>query len=110
MEMLDDPERAFASSAFIRLEVLPKALFHRNQDEAAFYEAFFAEVDHWAVPTPGLLDQALKEATRSGLSALDALHIAAALSIEADELVTTERVGKPIHRVTAVPVRTIHPA
>ncbi|HEV7518002.1 MAG TPA: nuclease [Thermoanaerobaculia bacterium] len=108
MEVLDDPGRAFATSAFVRLEVLPKALFHRHRDESAFYEAFFAEVARWAVPSPELFDQALAEASRIGLSALDALHVTAAMSVEAEELVTTERPGKPIHRVTAMPVRTLH--
>lgn len=41
MAVLDDPERSFASSAFVRLEVLPKALRHRREAEARFYETFF---------------------------------------------------------------------
>jgi len=110
MEVLDDPDRTFAASAFVRLEVVPKALFHKRLDESAFYETFFAEVDRWAVPSPELLDQALTEASRSGLSALDALHVAAAVSVRADELVTTEGRGKPIHRVTMLPIKTLHPS
>jgi predicted nucleic acid-binding protein len=108
MEILDDPERAFATSAFVRLEVLPKALFHRRPAEAAFYQAFFAEAASWAMPSPELLDQALREASRRGLSALDALHVTAAISLEADELVTTEGLGKAIHRVTALAIKTLH--
>jgi hypothetical protein len=92
MEVLDDPDRTFAASAFVRLEVEPKALFHRRQAESAFYEAFFAEIDQWAVPGPELLERALTEATRNGLSALDALHVTA-----------------PIHRVSALTVKTLHP-
>jgi hypothetical protein len=34
MAILDDPDGTFASSEFIRLEVLPKALFNRKTDEA----------------------------------------------------------------------------
>jgi hypothetical protein len=30
MEVLDDPNNRFASSAFVRLEVLPKAVFHKR--------------------------------------------------------------------------------
>ena len=44
LEILNDPERAFAASDFVRLEVLPKALYFRQQAEAAFYEAYFATV------------------------------------------------------------------
>jgi hypothetical protein len=43
-EILNDPERAFAASDFVRLEVLPKALYFHQQAEAAFYEAYFATV------------------------------------------------------------------
>jgi hypothetical protein len=35
MDILDDPERQFASSAFVRLEVLPQALFNKRTAEAA---------------------------------------------------------------------------
>ena len=109
MEVLDDPDRAFASSAFIRLEVLPKALYYKNHNEAEFYEAFFAEVSHWAEPIERVTADGYSEAVKVGLSAIDALHVAAAAAVGADELVTTERHGKPIHRATSVSVRTIHP-
>ena len=46
LEILDDPSRLFASSVFVRLEVLPKAIFHRNGVEADFYRAFFRRVCH----------------------------------------------------------------
>ena len=41
MQVLDDPDRNFASSLFIKLETLPKATFNRQEAERAFYEAFF---------------------------------------------------------------------
>ncbi len=41
--------------------------------------------------------------------AMDALHIAAALSVGAEEFITSETSEKPIHKVTAITVRTIHP-
>jgi hypothetical protein len=31
MEILDDPEREFAASAFLRLEVLPQAVFNKRE-------------------------------------------------------------------------------
>jgi hypothetical protein len=40
---------------------------------------------------------------------MDALHIAEALSVGAEESVTSERSEKPINKVTAITVRTIHP-
>jgi len=35
MAILDDPNRSFASSEFIRLELMPKAVFNRKDEEAA---------------------------------------------------------------------------
>ena len=61
MEILDDPEREFAASPFLRLEVLPQAVF------------------------------------------------AAAASVGASELITTERPSHSIHRARAVRIVTIHP-
>jgi hypothetical protein len=108
LDVLDDPERSFASSVFVRLEVLPKALFHRRTDESAFYEEFFQSVERWAPVGQDFLEDALRVATAAGLSALDALHIAAALRVGADELITSEKLGKPVHRVQGITVRTIH--
>lgn len=104
LAVLGDPGREFVGSAFLRLEILPKALYHRNAIEVAFYEAFFARVVAWAEPNAEMVEQAALEAARSGLNALDALHVAAAGLLGATELVTTEGARKPIHRVTSVKV------
>ena len=106
--ILDDPGRAFASSAFVRLEVLPKAFFHKKRQETEFYEAFFERVESWVRVDEGLTVQAMALAVRFGLSALDALHLTAALQLGADEVITSEKAGRPIHRITQVVVKTIH--
>ena len=36
MEILDDPEREFAASVFLRLEALPQAVFNKRVAESAF--------------------------------------------------------------------------
>jgi predicted nucleic acid-binding protein len=107
-QALGDPNRSFAASPFLRLEILPKAMFHKRLEEVSFYDVFFAAVTRWAEPDSALADKALLLASTFGLSALDALHVAAALSVGADELLTTERQQKPIHRVTEIRVRTLH--
>lgn len=108
MEILDDPERSFASSVFVKLEVLPKPLYNGYSKEVEFYEEFFGAVNIWAESGPVLTQVAFDEATRAGLAACDALHVAAAASVGAQELVTNEKPGKPIHRATLVPVHSIH--
>jgi len=107
MEILDAPDRAFTSSEFVRLEVLPKALFHGNRDEAVFYDTFFAAVEVWAPPAD-CVDLAFKTAERYNLSALDALHVAAALASATDEFVTTEKPNKPLHAVSGLRVTTLY--
>ena len=110
MEILDDPERIFASSDFVRLEVLPNPLYHKKKDEAEFYKVFFDEVGVWATSTEVLVENAFDEAKASCLTALDALHVAAAASVGAHELVTTEKPQKPLGRVKSVSIKSIHPA
>lgn len=109
LSVLADPERAFASSAFARLELLPKALYHRRLAEAEFYEEHFRAVTKWATPIDAVVALAHEEAIRHGISAMDALHIAAASITGAEELITIERMEKPIHRTALVAVRSIHP-
>ena len=108
MEVLDDPTREFASSTFVQLEVLPKALYRNDQYEVDFYDTFFRSVTHWAQPIDGVVTTAHEEGAKWGLSAVDALHVAGAKFLEANELVTTERREKPLHRATSVRVFTIH--
>ena len=83
---------------------MPKAIPQRRATEIAFSQRFFARVAEWADPSEELLNLAEREAARYGLSALDALHVAAARTLSADELVTTEGIRKPIHRTTGVRV------
>jgi len=106
--ILDDPNREFVSSTFVKMELLPKAVYNRNDQEIRFYEAFFEAVSVWVPFTEDLLEAALEEAKRGGIAAMDALHVVAASSAQAHELVTTERAFKPIHRSRLVKVVCIH--
>lgn len=40
-EIVDDCTRKFASSDFVKLETLSKAIFHKQIDEVDFYNTFF---------------------------------------------------------------------
>jgi hypothetical protein len=64
LEALDNPSNSFASSLFVRLEVLPKALFHKRRSEVDFYRAYFSQVDRWAAPTGSVVQSAYREAVR----------------------------------------------
>src|SRR2546426_12394001 len=91
MQILDDSGREFVASPFLKLEVLPKAVYEKRQAEVEFYQAFFAAVRYWVTKIDLVVKAAQQHARTNGLAALDALHIAAAISASADELVTTEK-------------------
>jgi predicted nucleic acid-binding protein len=110
LQALDDPDAEFASSTYVQLEVLPKAVYHKKQREVEFYEAFFDSVSVWVQPGADVAEAALEEAARAGLSAMDALHVASAAAVTANELLTSEGPTKPIHRTKLVTVRSIHPS
>lgn len=107
MEILDDPDREFLSSPFVRLEVIPQPTYNHRRDEVEFMEEFFREVKMWVEPNESLLSIAMEQACAHGLDAVDALHVAAAIIAGADELVTAEKPTKPICRVRIPRVRTI---
>ena len=46
--LLEDPDREFVASEFLRLETLPLAKFFKRQREIRFYEEFFASVKKWS--------------------------------------------------------------
>lgn len=108
LQILDDPNREFVSSIFIKLEVLPKAIYNGFKEESAFYQSFFEnDVELWVGFSDEMIEAAQQQAAGFGLSALDALHVAAAIFAEVDEFITTEKSGKPLHRVKDLKVRSI---
>jgi predicted nucleic acid-binding protein len=107
LEILQDSDREFASSIFIKLEVLPKAVYNRQTDEAEFYETFFNAVTYWANDVERIIEEAYRIACTYGLASMDSLHVAAALLVGAEELVTTEKPTKPMYRVTDIQVISI---
>lgn len=107
LSILNDPQRDFASSSFVRLEVLPKALWAGKQAERAFYETFFNAVSNWPQSNDAVIVQAEREAAIVGLSGMDALHVAAAVLLGADELVTIEKPTESLHRTQSIKVISI---
>jgi predicted nucleic acid-binding protein len=109
LEVLANTERSFASSFFVRLEVIPKCTFFGRGDELQFYEEFFQRVSIWARVDTSLADSALEIGSAFGLTAIDALHLAAALQTGCEEFITTEKPNRAIHRSSLMPIRSIHP-
>jgi hypothetical protein len=91
---LVEPNREFAATVFVELEVWP-----RTHDERRAREE---ECAHWdverAVRSVNLrlvVIRAKDCAGRSGLAPMHAVHVAAALEPDCEESVTEERSGEP---------------
>ena len=103
LAFLEDPEHTFLTSPFVYLETLPKARYNRRPVEVAFYEKYFSSAA-WTSDVQAILAQGIDIADREGVGPMDALHVAAAAILKADELVTVEKPAKSIHRARAVRV------
>ena len=108
LQIIEDSNRELASSIFLKLEVLPKAIFNKREKEIRFYEAFFSAVPYWATDVDLIIHNADREASEFGLGAMDALHVAAAVSVGATEFITNEKLNKSIHRTQSIQVISIH--
>ena len=53
--ILDDPGRNFVASDYLRMEVLPKALYHRQNAEVLLYERFFLRAVQIVPPSVSLM-------------------------------------------------------
>lgn len=106
LEILDDLDRVFIVSDAVWLEVMPKAIYEKNQDEIDFYKAIFVQAErlNWRIDT---LDRAHKLAEKYGVAAMDAIHVAIALDAGVDEFVTAEKPTKPMFRVAELPMQSI---
>lgn len=105
--ILADGEREFASSIFLKLEVLPKAIYNSRSSEVRFYEEYFDAVSYWAEDINQIVQNAYQEVSESGLGAMDALHIAAAVLVGAAEFITNEKTEKSIYRTKSIQVISI---
>lgn len=78
------------------------------QLEVDFYEQYFLRVNEWVNDLVKMNDEAMRVGTDYGLSAMDALHIAASHLANVDEFITAERPNSPLHRVREFSVLTIY--
>lgn len=105
LRFLSSAPRVYLTSPLVWLETVPKASFMRATKELGFYESFFSDSDlKWCRDWIRLEDIARIESVKHGLGATDALHVAAAHLLGADELVTTEKPGKALYRTDLVKV------
>lgn len=109
LAFLNDPLRDYITSDYVKVELLPKCRFHKNKEEEEFYQDFF---DRSVVHVPSsdqLLAFAIDEGSKTGISGIDAIHVACAVVGKAIELITAEKSTKPIHRASGIKVISINP-
>lgn len=106
LALLEDRTRVFLTSPFVWHEICPKAQFNKRAEEYRFYREYF---QHAAMfnDVRLILDRASRESARSGVGAMDSLHVAAAYLLGADEFITAEKPGKSIYRTSLVKVRYV---
>ncbi len=98
--VIDDPDREFVITDFLKLELLPKPTYFKNTDEVNFYNDFFANAVETLETTPVKTSAALGIACAYGLSAIDAIHLQTAVEASIAEFVTTEKTTKPFFRIS----------
>lgn len=106
LKILDDPQRNIIVSRAVWLEVMPKAIYHKQEQEVAFYQEIFDafEVIEWSAEA---LCQAEDLARQYGIAAMDAIHLAIAIISGVDEFISAEKPQKPMFRVSEIAVQSI---
>lgn len=106
--VLEDERREFVASDFLELEVLPKPTRNKFQVSIDFCHDFFARCVECVITDERLMKAAFAEACQLGLSAPDAIHLAAANFARVDEFVTLEKPTKPMYKSKLVKVVYLH--
>lgn len=96
ISILGDPGREFVATRYLILEVTPIPACYQRQKELQFYERFFAGLSVWVDEEP-LIQPAIDLAQQFGLGAMDALHLVAASTAQA-EFISAEKPTKPLYQ------------
>jgi hypothetical protein len=98
LRVLDSYRRMPLTSIFVKLEAYPKAARFHPIQRAFLNEYFMSPSVEWAADLYAVVNLGMTEAERYGLGAMDSLHVAAAILLSADVLVTTEKPSQSIYR------------
>ena len=110
LSFLYDPLREYVTSDYVKVEVLPKCVFHGNVAEQKFYEDFFGRSSTHVPSSDALLAFAIEEGGKTGIAGMDAIHVAAAVVGSAEELITGEGPEKLINQAKSIRVISIRPS
>jgi hypothetical protein len=96
LAVLWDKRREFVATEFLRLETLPPALHYQKNKQITFLEKFFKNVSVW-VDAGTLFQPAFDLMVQYDLGLVDACHLAAAMSCQA-EFISVEQPTKPMFK------------
>lgn len=102
-EVINDNEIEIVCSDALWLELMPKPLFNKNQEEVEFYQAIF-DLSEYAKWDLDVLNDAKNIAKSYGIAAMDAIHISTAINKKVDVFYTNERDTKPMFRVSDIKI------
>jgi len=105
--LLDDPEREFIITDYLKLELIPKPKFYSRHEEVKFMEAFFESACENLSTSPTLTLQAIEIASTYDVHPLDALHASAAIQARVDEFITLEKPNKPFFRIDNLTIKSL---
>ena len=100
--------RDFITSDNVKMELLPKPTYEKRHAEVEFYNEHFSQASACEPFSDALGSAALALARKHGLSAGDALNVAAAIRLGAKEFVTSELPGQPLYRVSEITIVPLH--
>lgn len=109
-ELLDDENRKFVASEFLKIELIPKPTFNKQTEALEFYNTYFENTVGIQDITQELVQAAFELACEHGLGGIDAMHFQSAVMMNASEFYTKEKATKPFFRINSpnVSVYSIH--
>lgn len=109
--VIDDPDREFVITDFLKLELLPKPTYFKKIDEVDFLNDFFSIAVETLETTPEKTAASLVLACKYGLSAIDAIHLQTVVESNIFEFVTTEKTEKHFFKISnpSFKLTSIHP-
>jgi predicted nucleic acid-binding protein len=103
LSLLDDRKRTFLSCPYLDFELLPQVILNKRSLQKEFLQHYLLSTER-IEDLDAIFHLAFQEASRCPVSGIDALHIAAAHLLGADEFITTEKPGKGLYKNTLVHV------
>lgn len=107
--IITDKNRVFVSSLFSKMETLPVPMRRHDTFEENFLLTFYSlKVIDWAANLDLIINRAIALSGNTNIDIMDACHLLAATSLQADEFITAEKHTSPVLKYSALKVSTIY--